>query len=521
MSLKTTHERTALVGLLVCLSWSSLPKTCHAAVHIHTYDPGRDKTAQSIKDAYSKIDVINVIKLEETNLAAIDELELSLLENQAILRRNTEVFKILNDGNEIGKTFFPTNIDARMLQLLGKTVPSTDLTINGDALAADFDDLKIAALRFQTRLGIPPPQFNYRQLTIPAAEEWFEQHPPPANTPPAIYTDYSNVCNRIAVEVKPVSETTGTLAEALKGLIDGQNSVLTERLAAEASQRNYNRAVKEYDDTIGVAKASTTRIIQKALPQLDGYLREASQALEKLAKSGGPFGKFMAVTNELVAIDQVVAAAASTNATPVNASVKDPALRKAIALSSQLHGVLEQSANLEQAIRRPPLIDTLIKREVLLIEKDSLIRGIERRVARVKLLEAIWLSRVAEYDLLKDIKSLQGQMSTNALNLPMSEALSPRVSASDRKLLNLSLLEYAEVIRACDYQRTVAEFGLTHLTYQEANDASESAALMWNSLIANPINQLAEYHSSGIKPEQVADLIIKALGAGAIAWRLK
>ena len=83
------------------------------------------------------------------------------------------------------------------------------------------------------------------------------------------------------------------------------------------------------------------------------------------------------------------------------------------------------------------------------------------------------------------------------------------------------LLTYSEIIRVADYNERVAEFGLTHLTYAEANDASESAARIWNSVIANPINSLAEYHSSGIKPDQVADLAVKALGAGAIAWRLK
>ncbi len=46
--------------------------------------------------------------------------------------------------------------------------------------------------------------------------------------------------------------------------------------------------------------------------------------------------------------------------------------------------------------------------------------------------------------------------------------------------------------------------------------ADEYGIRAWDALIATPINQLAAYHQAGIKPAELADLIVKAVGLGAI-----
>jgi hypothetical protein len=61
-----------------------------------------------------------------------------------------------------------------------------------------------------------------------------------------------------------------------------------------------------------------------------------------------------------------------------------------------------------------------------------------------------------------------------------------------------------------------AEYRLIDLQHRKAVQANRFAIRAWNNLIAEPIDQLAAYHGSGIKTSEIADLIVKALGFAAI-----
>ena len=53
--------------------------------------------------------------------------------------------------------------------------------------------------------------------------------------------------------------------------------------------------------------------------------------------------------------------------------------------------------------------------------------------------------------------------------------------------------------------------------HRETLLARRSAIEGWNSLVSVPIDQLNAYYSGGIKPAELADFIVKALGFTAIA----
>ena len=47
--------------------------------------------------------------------------------------------------------------------------------------------------------------------------------------------------------------------------------------------------------------------------------------------------------------------------------------------------------------------------------------------------------------------------------------------------------------------------------------AKDTAIQVWDNLVAVPLDQLNGYYQSGVRPAEIADLIIKALGFTAIA----
>jgi hypothetical protein len=81
----------------------------------------------------------------------------------------------------------------------------------------------------------------------------------------------------------------------------------------------------------------------------------------------------------------------------------------------------------------------------------------------------------------------------------------------------LSLMHYVDTIHTYRAREEKLDYMLIALDHDEAVDNSEMAVGLWNSLIATPVNQIAAYHGSGVKAEDVAALVIQALSLGGIA----
>jgi hypothetical protein len=60
------------------------------------------------------------------------------------------------------------------------------------------------------------------------------------------------------------------------------------------------------------------------------------------------------------------------------------------------------------------------------------------------------------------------------------------------------------------------DFNLIDLQHKQNLASREMALRAWNNLAAVPIDQLGAYYQAGLKPEAIADLIVKALGFTAI-----
>ena len=93
-------------------------------------------------------------------------------------------------------------------------------------------------------------------------------------------------------------------------------------------------------------------------------------------------------------------------------------------------------------------------------------------------------------------------------------AIEPRVATlSDEDLRGkkgeflAAIMLYAESVgidRAHVEETNVALIALEH---DEALDASEYALALWQQTVQSPLQELADYHASGLKPEDVARLV--------------
>lgn len=94
-----------------------------------------------------------------------------------------------------------------------------------------------------------------------------------------------------------------------------------------------------------------------------------------------------------------------------------------------------------------------------------------------------------------------------SLALRATAGLGTAVDAEAKRHLYQALALYASSIATARVRQEETDYRLIDLDHAQAMDSAEAAAQMWNALIATPINQLVEYHGSGVKPEQLAQIL--------------
>ena len=62
----------------------------------------------------------------------------------------------------------------------------------------------------------------------------------------------------------------------------------------------------------------------------------------------------------------------------------------------------------------------------------------------------------------------------------------------------------------------LGDFRLIDLQHRENLANREMALKAWNNLVSVPINEIDAYYKAGLKPEAIADVLVKALGFIAI-----
>jgi hypothetical protein len=93
---------------------------------------------------------------------------------------------------------------------------------------------------------------------------------------------------------------------------------------------------------------------------------------------------------------------------------------------------------------------------------------------------------------------------------------SPGNDAATRELYK-GLAAYLQALAAGGAQHELT-FRMIDVRHREALGARESALRGWDNLVAVPVEQLDAYYRAGLKPAEIADLLVKALGFGAIAF---
>ncbi len=369
---------------------------------------------------------------------------------------------------------------------------------------------------------------------------------------------YQKACAELRGEIG-----VGEIARAARAAEAARAVVKARKAESEQISTRLSQATVAYDAAVKAVKAADTSQTRERLRDAATGLKGA---LDGAAKGLAAQDIEILPEMQVQAIDRILSAVAGGQ---VNAAkLTEPDLARAAAVAGNVPSLAGTIETMVRRARAPGVSDLLIEKEHQLLLRDHALRRTAFAEQRAELHEARYRALileanviVEEHDALCTFMEKQAgtdkRVDCDSLRVDVKQPPDAPVATlhectfgigrtsaatqSDQRLAGAACplattwskaLDEAtpeakrqlyRAVSALVRRRAIAEvlldevdIRLIDLAHQEVLTADEYAVRAWNSLIATPINQLAAYYGTGIKPAELADLIVKAVGLAAI-----
>ena len=532
------------------ISVSLLLAGCQA---MYLHDPSRAKTAAEARKALATVDTAALTKVEQANLDRLLAEELKSLRARARIDSDLALLEIADNEQNVARHY--VRLSAIVEERFG--------TAKFDVLAQRrFDQIQLEADRVTaaharsaiTRLKIAAPDCS---PDMPPFEKLSGAQGVDTKTQlvaQLAYNRYLAACKRMLADSRKPDPAGGMLraaqeeaSKAREALKSDQDKAAKAQKALRSARTEYAKAVKDRQKA-GEAGA----VARKALEDKAKDVLDKIQALESASPAAANHEKIGALV-------EVLTAAAGGKVETTNENLA-PALIIAKRVPS-LVGTIEQI----EALRSAPTVSNLVialNHQVLAAELDARLASMrEEEVTllqeKVRVLEheaSLWRAFNDQLCNLALLGSAANHPSTTCEAITFQPApdsgtetvtcnirlLRPNgpeeksipkcvLSRSWKALFSDSSLSTAS--RRALYEAAVAylnarnagnrayeyDFKVVNHRHRTSLELREAALRQWNNIVAVPVEQLDAYYASGIKPAELADLLVKALGLTAIA----
>lgn len=492
----------------------------------HIYDEAKDKMAQEATKQYQSADLLKVIKLERGNLTHDLQIELDVVQRHIDTVLRAEWFRLVDSDKPLKTSYFEKAIKARETELGIATLNDAqriEIALLNQTIARGEEDIANAADTLTQLLKQPPAGCNapeeVREASKKSLRELAEQQGLSAFD--LIYDEYEKACRRYIDAIEKTMEPVpaGSLLHTSYDdwMAARQEQQETEQAFIDA-QAKYERAAADY--VKGVAeKEAAGAAVSAGIDRFQQHVEQTRTLLKAVADAGGALGLKFVAEKRKQEIDTLLTATAGGTVDP--SLLKTPEVKQAAAVAATSPSLAEAAYALVNSGQTPLVASLLIEKQRQTVLAAAAGRRVERMRSRVDLLQQKLYAFAQEARLFREIElahSRGGLLAAGAAtpNQTMVQALkAPNGPA--KAALWLSLMRYVDTIHTWRAREEKLDYMLIALDHDEAVDNSEMAVGLWNSLIATPVNQIAAYHGSGVKAEDVAALVIQALSLGGIA----
>lgn len=311
---------------------------------------------------------------------------------------------------------------------------------------------------------------------------------------------------------------TGKLVEARKKVASATAALLMDKKAAQDAKDAYEAAQALY-------KAAAAKHAKEPSDATRTALKDAGEklgnVLKLLGKAGGVFGQEIVAKEQIAKIDQIMKAASTgeydveavkTACAADSASSTSCGLAQATAVAAHLPSFLDRVSRISTLAEAPPLSGLLLEKSRLLALKNLADKGVKRRQRQITLDAKQVKATLLEIELLRR----GNQLLLQAGPMTAKQFVSPKTNEKNKELVLRALGKYLLTFTGPKRQMHANEYRLISLDHERALDYSEASANTWKAAIVVPVEALLAYHQSGLKPEDIAELL-KALGLGGVA----
>lgn len=538
----TARRVTVGIGLSTLLAAILALSGCGGAFRV--YDESRAKMATSIKDKYDKSDLLGAIEVEKKNLDSLLAEELKVVRDNQQLQVDFALLRIADGATPMAVTY-KSNALAR-IESLGFADPAAvrqhrlgviDLTVSD----RELQDL---ARTIKALTRVPPPPCRPDAEPPPALDPTPSLSPDARAAAEAFYATYRRVC--ATVRANAPTHKPGLLQDALKDWKDARDEVARLDQSVEAAGKDVEDKSKAYQNALAAQKAAAN-----ADEATKKTLQDKATAALKVLEKAQDIGKLVDAkdTAEKRLDSLVVLLSAAAGGTITTA---DERLKKAATVAKEIPSLAGEMTALIEKAKAPSVNGLLIemRHQVLLLELVKQLRGFAQQ--RTDILKArydalqeevrLWLrftDAACSYAVVKAGKpfpadqcdgfvvtidsgnSVTCRLGTTAitpcrLEKPWNENIRDRANDAGTRELYKALAAYLQAlaIQGAQHEQT---FRLIDVGHREALANREAALRGWDNLVAVPIGQLDAFYQAGLKPAEIADLLVKALGFTAIA----
>ena len=528
---------------------------------VHLYDQGKESAARNVKTRYSELKLPAVTVTEQQNLAALLEEELAVVRDAHGLRLDLALLRLVDDDEPIGAIFTRRSRSLqRRLNELGYNDTAAlraylnawdDMNSRAEAVAIR-DDLifAIAGMRAPA-CGASDSAKAFDELrkrvTSPDQRLMLEEHIKQYTT-----KDCADYFGAQTEHEKKLGERDGEVRLAYTNWSISRTALSAKRAKARELEASLTKASADYEAAVAANQAASTSETQTQVKTTAAALRDA---LAAASNAQDVVGVPALSESRVQAIDTVLVAVSGAS---IDAStVAKPEVQRAARVAEGIPALVGEIDVLVKQSRAPAVSPLVIEKQHQLLLRDDAVRRVSFAAQRVALLETKSRALVAESRFLLaqrdgvcnvvqpdkpdqriNCDTLSAKVADNkwtceyrpsdakpeappvsqacpALAVTWPQGLQSGTPAGKRALWE-ALAGLGGRLAIARPQQDEADFRLAHLAHLEVAASDEYAIRAWDALIATPVNQLAAYHQTGIKPAELADLIIKAIGLGAI-----
>ena len=518
---------------------------------VRLYDQSKSDVATAIKTKYQAAELLGTIDIQRANLVALSTEELKVVRDNLRLHRDYALLEMVDNDEPMGLTW-NEEIELPVEKLGFVDAVALRKYLQGEDIRINVRDRQLDLLgqRIQAATGLTPANC-VPSVTLPTADEldW------PTDIDQAKldrakdrYGKYIDACRKLLDEIVIIER--GRLLRARKVWERAKDELVKREVDAAAAKELVKQASRDHATVL-----KQVALAGEKGAELRKAIKKSAEDLQDMLESAAKLAPDVVSSERISAIVTLLKAAAGEDTKLEGAKPKsggnakpNEELAMAVLLVNGISSLSSDVATLVATAEAPSVSNLLIElqHQSVLFEHSKALQTLQEE--RVDILETKYLAYREEAEVLlsfRDALCSFGHLSAGkshpgpacdkfkmsedgticgvngdalpncGLTKPWKQHLETPPSGDVGREFYKALTTFNRLfpVRAAQIGQN---FKLIDLKHRENLATREMGLKAWNNLAVVPIDQIEAYYKSGLKPAQIADVIVKALGFTAI-----